>query len=334
MNLDNKVIIDQEEGEVLKFTIIGDCHFNHATPKSRIDDYASTCVDKLESLRVSMLERGSKYLIMVGDIFHKPKQPVEFLVRIIQGFIKFKESGIRVFSIVGNHCEIFDRLDSLERTSLGLLFETGVIEHLDSITIRSKERVVNILGCDYPNDLPEVTDFKAYNIAVAHKFYEFDLSDESLQEKDLEKYGFNMLVLGHDHVPYDLKTVDTKMGKVRIVRPGSFMRGTSHSYNTKRRVYTDTIEFNGTIRVIRDVLPVKSPEEIFSSSVMDKVDTKDLNKDLSRRFIELVTKIYNSDDNGMNVYNIIDDTSIDPAVKNRIELYLESAGIFRKTVEN
>jgi DNA repair exonuclease SbcCD nuclease subunit len=101
MDLDNRVEFDLGS-DVFRVTFIGDCHFNNVTPKSRIDDYPQTCIDKLELLRVRMLERKSKVLVMVGDIFHKPKQPVEFLVRVIQEFNKFKKSGIRVFTIVGN----------------------------------------------------------------------------------------------------------------------------------------------------------------------------------------------------------------------------------------
>ena len=100
-----------------KVAFVGDLHLNHSTPKSRIDDYPTTCIDKLESLRVSLLQRDVKYLIILGDVFHKPKQSVEFLNRVIKQFLKFKDSGIEVYSIIGNHDEIYERVDSIERTS-------------------------------------------------------------------------------------------------------------------------------------------------------------------------------------------------------------------------
>lgn len=230
------------------------------------------------------------------------------------------------------HDEIFDRLDSLDRTSLGLLFETKAIEHLDYIKVKVCGRVVNIIGCDFPEDFRSITNFNEYNIGVAHKFYEYDLSDESLKKEDLSKLGYNLLILGHDHVPYNTVTEMTDFGKVSIIRPGSFMRGTSHSYNTKRRVFIDTLEIGEGIKVIRDVLPVKAPEEVFTAAVIDKVDTKELSKRLSERFSELVTKIYSDKRDKVSVYSILDETEMDMSVKQRIESYLEAAGIFRDKI--
>lgn len=58
--------ITVKEGKELFITIAGDLHLNHTTPKSRIDDYPTSCIDKLELLRVHMLERKSNILILLG----------------------------------------------------------------------------------------------------------------------------------------------------------------------------------------------------------------------------------------------------------------------------
>lgn len=81
-----------------------------------------------------------------------------------------------------------------------------------------------------------------------------------------------------------------------------------------------------------DTLPVKKPEEIFSSSVLDKVTGKDLSNELSKQLSDLITKMYEFEDKGNSVYNLLDSTPMDVKVKTRIENYLYEAGILRKAV--
>lgn len=317
--------------EESKITFIGDCHLNHIAPKSRIDDYPQTSINKLESLRNLMLRKGSNYLIMLGDIFHKPKQPVDFLVKIIKEFQLFWDCGISVFTITGNHDISFDRLDTLEKGALGLLYEVGVIKHLDKIEVGSR---FIIDGIDYSQEIPIELDMSKYNILVAHMFYEFDLSEDSIKKEDLEKIGYNMLILGHDHVCYDNEVVKTPSGLVRIVRPGSFMRGTSHSYNVKRKPVCDTLVFDGKLSIERDIIPSLEPKEVFTSSVIDKPDNKQLSQDLAKEFNSLVNQLYNTEDNKISVYDVLDKIDVDSDVRERIIQYLEMKGIFRKSIDS
>lgn len=325
--LNREFVINDE----VEFAVVGDMHLNSSTPKSRIDDYPQTMVDKLALLRRHLVERGVKYLILLGDVFHKSKQPSDFEFKVIREFLRFKEAGIQVFCITGNHDLQFDRLDTYEKSSLGLLYLTDTIQPFIKITFkRQGKKDVVIYGCHYPNDIPEVSDFDSYNILAAHKFYEFNLDKDSIKKEDLDINPFNMYLLGHDHVPYDLVTVRTKDGIVRIVRPGSFSRGTAHSYNNTRLVYIDIVRIKDRVEVVRDTLQVKKPEEIFSASVIDKIDTKDLSNDLSKQLSDLITKLYEVDDNESSVYKVLDATQVDPKVKSRIEGYLYEAGIFRR----
>lgn len=330
MNLENKVILNVSDGEVFKIGFVGDMHLNSATPKSRIDNYPDTMLDKMDSLRVLCLENSISNLILLGDVFHRPNQPIEFLMKVITAFSKFKESGIRVFSIVGNHCITYEDLNTLDRSAMGLLFQTHVIEPLDEISIKGTRTPVHIKGFHYTEEPEEPDDFTYYNIMVAHMFYEFDLSKESLNKEDLARLKYNMVVLGHDHTPYDLLTEDTISGKVRVVRPGSFSRGTSHSYNINRSIFIDVLNINGQINIKRFVVPSKPSDQVFSSTVLDKTDLKELNKELSEQFIDLVNRIYSQDTSSFDVYQALDSSTASQEVKDRIVMYLEQSGIFRK----
>lgn len=231
------------------------------------------------------------------------------------------------------HDEQFDRLDTYNNTSLGLLFLTGVIKPFTKITFkREGRRTVNIYGCHFPNDLPDVSDFDSYNIVVAHKFYDYNLDKDSLHKEDLEKHPFSMYLLAHDHSPYELKTERVSDGLVRIVRPGSFSRGTAHAYNNSRLIYVDVVTIGDKVEVIRDTLNVKKPEDIFSAAVLDKVDVKDYSDALTKQLNNLITKLYEVEDAKSSVYSILDTLEVDLDVKVRIESYLYDAGILRKDV--
>ena len=102
MQLSEAEEIQVSDGKVLKIAVVGDLHLNSSTPKSRVDDYPTTCINKLETLRLHLLKNGCTDLILLGDIFHKPSQPVKFLNRVLREFLLFKSSGIKVRAIAGN----------------------------------------------------------------------------------------------------------------------------------------------------------------------------------------------------------------------------------------
>lgn len=329
MNLHQQFTIDSSGTEV-RIGFVGDLHLNTATPKSRIDNYPETLVEKLESLRILCLNNDIKYLVFLGDIFHKPAQPVSFIYQVLQKFLDFKNSGIQCYAISGNHDISFESLDTLSKSALGILFEVNALVPFSDIYVKGTRTPVHIKGFHYTEEPTEPDDFTYYNIMVAHMFYEFDLSKESLNKEDLARLKYNMVVLGHDHTPYDLLTEDTISGKVRVVRPGSFSRGTSHSYNINRSIFIDVLNINGQINIKRFVVPSKPSDQIFSSTVLDNTDLKELNKELSEQFIDLVNRIYSQDTSSFDVYQALDSSTASQEVKDRIVMYLEQSGIFRK----
>ena len=327
--LDRKYVFD--EGDNFSIAYVGDMHLHCSNFRSRVDNYPETCIEKLGILRKEMNSRGIKYLFCPGDIFHVPKERTDFEFAVMKEFYKFRDLGIKVFVSTGNHDISQERIENIEKSSLGLLYLSEAVLPFTKVTFRRGNKVpIVVTGLHFPNDVEPIQDLNAYNILACHKFYNI-VGEPSIFEKDLDFLGYNMYLMNHDHVPYPLKQVKTSSGMVTIVRPGSFMRATSHSYNTNRMVYMDEIKFNGHVEVIRNTLPVRAPEEIFSANTVDRVEDNSL-MNISRQMVELVTKMYEIDESGLSIYTILDQTSIDVKVKERIVMYLESFGIFRKRV--
>lgn len=324
------------DSEGVDIVFVGDTHLNYIAPRSRIDDYPETCVKKLDMLRNMCKQRGFKDVAFMGDIFHKPKQPVDYLFKIMVALKRFKEDGIRCYTIVGNHDEYNERLDSMDRTSLGILIEAGVLKSFHRVSFKTTGGTVNMYGFHYSEDPIPVMEQDSselpigdYNIMIAHMFYEFDLSKDSLKEKDIVNLGYDLYALGHDHVNYPTEHV----GSATIVRPGSFMRGTGHKYNLTRDVYVDVLRYkNKRASVERVTLDVQPAEMVFSASATDKVDLKSLTDDLKSQFNSLITMLESPKTEGATVYKVMDDMVIQPKVKERIERYLEDFGVFRPSL--
>ena len=96
--------------KIKNLAIIGDCHFHYKSPISRIDDYPNTCLEKLDTLLEICTNRDYKHLVILGDVFNKPTQSIEYLYKVISKLDKFKKNNINVYSIYGNHDLIFDKL--------------------------------------------------------------------------------------------------------------------------------------------------------------------------------------------------------------------------------
>lgn len=331
----NQRLVIKDTSDEVGVVIVGDTHFNYIAPRSRIDDYPDTCVKKLDKLRNICKQRGFKYVVFLGDIFHKPKQPVDYLFKVVTALKLFWADGISCYTISGNHDLYNERLDSLERSALGLFLEIGVLVPFHELSFQNNGSM-NLYGFHYSEEAKPVMewDSESYpigdiNVFVAHMFYEFDLSKDSLQKKDIVNLGYDIYCLGHDHVTYPLEQV----GSASIVRPGSFMRGTSHKYNLERDVCVDVLRFkNKSVSVERIPLEVQPADMVFSASVTDKVDLKSMSEDLKSQFTSLITMLETPKTEGVTVYKIMDEMVMSPEVKGRIEQYLTDFGVFRPSV--
>lgn len=250
-----------------------DVHFDSNTPDSRIDDIQETAIEKLKDMLNKCIERNVKYLFFEGDIFNRIQVPHLCVNLFGEILLKYKEAGIELFTICGNHDILRNSLDNFERSPLQTLFTFGILKHINLNTRVIINKKVMITPVDY-TEYPPVADKSApVNILLAHMFYDVGelLSDEkhNLTREAVEKLGYDLIVLGHDHEHYPIVNQDGCL----IVRSGSLLRGTSHNYNFTRKpcfVVLNDIE-NITENSIEEVeIEHKKYEDIASSYVLNK----------------------------------------------------------------
>lgn len=309
---------------------VGDPHCNLNPPRTRIDDYVEAFLNKWEQIHAMCVSREWGTVIILGDMFHKPRQNEQFHVRLNRVLSQFREDGIEVFSIAGNHDMINDRLDSLERTSWGMFVEMGGFKTFRQIifNVGDKDLVVN--ATHYSEDIAPVSEVGMgdYNVMCAHMFYNYGKIKDSISKEQVKNLGYDLYALGHDHILYP----NEKVGKQIVLRPGSLTRGTSHQYHLTREVSVDVLHYDGKAVLERVPLKVAPSEAVFSAVVTEKEDLRGLSRDIQAQFTNLITMLSSSANDTGHVYEVMDKVVMEPEVKERIEKYLYNAGIMRRAV--
>lgn len=310
---------------MLKITLVGDAHLNDKTPSSRQDDFPLTSINKLEELFKICLANDYKNLIFLGDMFHKPTQSLIYLVKVMNIFTKFKNHGINVYSIIGNHDVVYSKSEYIDKSSLGILFASNLVKPLDKLEFDE----VNIYGFNYDEDIPILSDKEnKFNLCVAHRFYNAKFEND-LDKHKCKALNYDIYALGHEHLPYAPLVEDD----FAIYRPGRFMRGTADNYNIEGEgVYIDTLKFdNGHYTHTRDIIPTTKSSEIFTIKALNK-DVKDRELEaLADKVNILLDKMDLKSDSG-SIFTLLDSLPMDNRIKVRIESYLNSIGVLRDNI--
>jgi len=330
MNIDTKYTLK----DIKTLTFVGDLHLNYATPQSRIDSYSEVSLNKFKQICDICESKNYKEVILLGDIFHQNQQTISYVNKVLEILMDFRDRGINLYTVIGNHDLSFNRLDYLDKSPLSTLFCSGLVRPLRLLDISTSVGYkVQVRGFHYPEKIKPVEVKEGImNICVSHRFYQYKFDKNSLTKKNIDKLGYNIYVLGHDHVGHKIR----KIGGSYLVRPGSILRATSHDYNLEREVYINSTVFSGSkdkpkLSFVKDKLNIKDPKYTFSASVMDDKNSSsgDLDLvDISEKVDDLLSQMSNVSQE-ISIYDVMGEMDMEDEVKDRIEMYLQNYGIYK-----
>lgn len=284
-----------------------DIHMDSQTPSSRIDDIQVTVIDKIKDIREKCVERNVKHLFFEGDIFNRVACPHSCVNLIGEEFLKFKDCGIELYSILGNHDIVRNSLEAIEKSPIQTLFSFGVLKHINLNTRVVINKKVMVTPVDYTEYPPKASSDAKFNILLAHMFYDASdlIADErhNLSKKDIAKLKYDMVVLGHDHEEYS----DVIQDDCVIIRSGSVLRGTSHNYNFTREpkfvVIRDIDNPKDSIEKV--VIKHKPYKDIASEYVINKKQLSSITglKDVLSNLAEKLAE--SSENDGDRIFEII-----------------------------
>lgn len=290
---------------------IGDCHLKANSPVSRKDDYPTAILAKIEFLSSVAHNYKCDTFILLGDVFDSPVTSLQYLAAVINTFKKVSSNGIKVYTIVGNHDIKNNRIESLPYTALGILISTGFVE------LAPKELVIDntTFRCfNYTDELVQKQSY-AYEVCVAHRYYNFGLDEYTLRDEDIEKLGYDAMVLGHYHVPCDTQNV---CGTTLYI-PGSLSRSTSEPYNRLR--IPRALVFNcSNHKAAYTEISCNPASEVF----VEKVEANNQEILSMKDLIQFIKSSYSSAD--MDVRDYFSHLEIPYECREKISKYLDSVG--------
>lgn len=235
------------------FVTFNDAHFSDIPPESRLDeDYAQTLLDKLDQIAKVANKIGARAVLNAGDLFHIKNATRNSHALIQRLTKKFKEMPL-VLSIAGNHDITYDRLDTLPKQPLGVLFETSVTKHMHLVKEEFQEgnQKVVVVGLSYTTKLEEFAGHEVFlreknciKIGLLHcsasprggsfkgeRFYSYPELSQMFP-------GVDVFVMGHLHFYTGIHCISG----VHYINIGSLSRCSLHLDNLQRKVYAGLIE--------------------------------------------------------------------------------------------
>lgn len=204
----------------MKLTCLSDAHLRHTNPISRSDNYAETCLSKLEQV-VKHCNKVGSTLLIGGDIFERPDNPIWFVNRVID---ILNRCAVAIYAIAGNHDLKYHNLENLKESSLWTLGEAvhnfALIDKCNSLILNDK---VFLHAFSFGLDPSYVIRPDSYNILMLHtpifeKEVPWFMSDAMTADQLVAKYpGFDLYCVGDIH-----QTCITD----KVINTGSMMRST------------------------------------------------------------------------------------------------------------
>lgn len=207
----------------MKIVFVGDIHARGTNPRNRMGNYMDDLKAKMRQV-FDIATSQNAPIICTGDFFDSPNVSISVVNDIIRLLQDYRE--IPFYSIAGNHDLFGHNIETLDRTPLGLLYTTKMIQHLDNF----KDKDVQITGADFDYSIDSgdyheymVPEFAGLKIVVVHGMLmpespPFEMK-HSLVEEVTKRSNADVVVTGHYHTPFSYEL----NGKL-IFNPGALMR--------------------------------------------------------------------------------------------------------------
>lgn len=296
--------------KILYFT---DTHIRGTNPKNRVDNFLETLKEKFNEVVDICNRENVDFILHGGDLFDRPDISVSIVGEFAKILNKFKSP---IYVLSGNHDIFGHNPDTINRTMLGLLENTGVIKLVNNkkIILESDIKVQltgfpYIFGMDEGSTITnylvkEVDETCIYSIHMTHGF----LIDKPFREdvphtliEDIKDTLADITLGAHYHYGFKTHEIDGKY----FVNPGALVRISNSLIEIKRRPKVIIIELNNSINIREVYLNSAKPgEEVLDRSEMERHKFKGIK---FNEFKEIIDS--SSDLNNLDIMSILLDIS-------------------------
>lgn len=323
--------------EIILLTV-GDIHISDTNPRSRIDNFKESILDKLEQVKKAAVKLRADAVLLTGDLYNlkNPSKNSHDLNReLISLFRSFK---CPVYSIPGNHDLTADDIDTIDLQPISVLFASGAVINLSikPIVLQKKDLKVSLVGIPYKKEihldtlkLPPKGDCNA-QVCVMH-IYAGPEAGKMYKER-LYGYGelgaleADVFVLGHYHFDQGVQWA----GKKCFINLGSISRGTLTSERIDHQPKFGFIKVTRDEGIVADSIPlkVKPPAEIFD---LKKREEEEKESQAIEHYVEhLVAEASLADGKNGTVEDQLEKMSLEKAVRDMVLDLIREARSNRK----
>ena len=256
------------------FITANDIHISDSNPRSRIDNFKESILDKLGQMRNACNKLAADGAIIAGDLFNI-KNPAKNSHQLNQDLIRlFRQFKCPVYMIEGNHDLTANSLDSLTGQPLGVLFEDQTLIRLREERIEKNGVSISLVGIPYQDNLdlgrlkfPDRGNSVA-RIAAMH-LYASPKADDLFGTKihgydEFLHLDADVFVIGHYHIDQGV----VEHGGKWFVNIGALSRGTLREENIEHhpqigfiKILAEENKVSFNVQPIK--LKIKPASEIF-----------------------------------------------------------------------
>lgn len=300
---------------------IGDLHLTTTPPSSRTDDYKEAIFAKMYQCTALVKKLEIDAVVLLGDIFHLKAwraNPYHLTNEVVVWLKSLRDSGARVFLVVGNHDVPFGNTDLIDRQPIGVLRSLDFVETDGYL----EDPKVRILVKDFnPN-------FTAADLNVAKGEEEFlvvcchqcimptgQFFDEPTVNFPEVTTGADVVAYGHIHAP----TIVHRVGNILFIDPGALSRGSIHKDNLERDVNVVLVRFTDKVEHAVVKLDIRPAAEVFDIARHEQGKRRDQEIE---GFVEML-KGQSEEVNTADPYAVLESIETDPKVKDLARTYLD-----------
>lgn len=318
------------------FITANDIHISDNGPRSRIDDFKETMLDKINQMGMVCKKLNADAAIIAGDLYNL-KNPTKNSHNLNQELItEFNLFPCPIYMIEGNHDITANRLESIDDQPLGVLFADGTLIQLRHEIIEKDGIKISLVGVPYMENLdlstlhiPKKEDCIS-QICVMHLYAGMKpgmLYKERLYGYDeLEIFSPDIFVLGHYHVDQGIYEYNGKY----YVNIGSMSRGAISEEDIDHQPQIGfikiSVEDNEPSYTLRSInLKAKPASEVFDL-IKKKQEQKE--KEEIKIFVEkLISETVETSDKKKTVDELIENMDMAKIVRDRVLYFIQEASV-------
>lgn len=319
------------------FTFItgNDIHISDTGPRSRIDDFKVSILNKISQMRMACAKLGADATLLAGDLFNL-KAPTKNSHNLNRALVhEFSQFPCPRYAIEGNHDLTGNNLKSLEDQPLGVLFEDRTLIQLRHEIIEKDGHKISLVGVPFSEDfdpasleIPDKGDCVA-QICLLHAYTSLTpgmlFKNRIYGYKEFAHLSPDIFVFGHYHLDQGIEEIEGK----HFVNIGSISRGTlaEEDINHRPQIGLIRISVDNDGNVSKNIqsirLKVKPADEVFDLKKREeeKKETEEI-----ELFVEkLVTESANETDLSENFTETIGVMEIAQTVKDKVLYFIQEA---------